>query len=216
MTILNIYIGQPKPGRYEDALEMNRASKKLLERHGAKEQRNLVAAVSGGAYGSIVNSCELDDIAAWGAFYDAVMADEEILSMMAQLQGANSPYASESVTTALEIPLGVKAGTKGRILSARVSAPHPGRHQAAIALGGQLAELMMSHGARRCRLFSQQATGALPDVLVSTTEFDTMAAYGKTVNSLVADPALQQMLELVRSTDSPVRPITSDIYTEIA
>jgi hypothetical protein len=215
VTVLNVYVGQPKPGRFEDVVEMNRSAKKVLERHGAKNARSLVAVVAGAAYGSVVNVCEFDDVEAWGTFYDGVMADEEILALMAQVQGENSPYTTVSMSVVNEIPLGRKRGDNGRILYAPVSAPAPGRFEAAVALGSQAFDLMERHGARNCRAFQQQANGLLPDVLIGTMEFDDMASYGRAVHGLMTDPAAQPLLERLQSSDSPLRGLTNDIYAEI-
>jgi hypothetical protein len=215
VTVVNVYTAVPKPGRYEDALEMNRASKKLLERHGAKDIRISAAVVAGAGYGSIINSCELDDMEAWGAFYDAVMADEEIQRMLAQVQGTNTPYATQSMGVATEIPLGRKRGNRGNLVYVIVSAVVPDRYQAAITLGGQAFDLLERHGGRNCRLWQQQANGILPDALVATIEFDNMTAYGKTVDSFMSDPGVQSIIELTQSSDSPIRAISSDIYTEV-
>ena len=216
VTVVNVFIGQPKPGRYEDALELNRAAKKVLERHGAKNHRILVGSVSSSAYGTIVNSSEFDDLEAWGAFYDGVMADEELLALVAQAQGANTPYATQSVSVATEIPMGRKRGANGNVVVAFMSVAAPGRLEAAIALGGQFFDLVERHGARNCRGFQQPANGVLPDVLVAVMEFDNMRAYGKAMNSLMSDPAGQSIIELTQGSDSPIKALSTDIYTEIA
>jgi hypothetical protein len=216
VTVVSVFIAQPKPGRLEDALELNRAAKKVLERHGAKNQRILVGAVSGSAYGTIVNSCEFDDLEAWGTFYDGLMADEELVGIVAQAQGANSPYATQSISVANEIPLGRKRGANGNVLVTFMSAPVPGRLDAAIALSGQFFDLVERHGARNCRAFQQPANGVLPDVMVAVMEFDNMRAYGKAMSSVMSDPAGQSILEVTQGPDSPVKTLSTDIYTEIA
>ena len=215
MTVVNVFIGQPKPGRYEDALELNRASKKLLERHGAKNPRVLLGAVSGSAYGTIVNSCEFDDLEAWGAFYDDVMADEELLAMLAQVRGANTPYTTQSISVVTEIPMGRTRSDNGNVVATFMSAPVPGRFEEAIALGGQFFDVVERHGARNCRGFQQPANGVLPDVLVAVMDFDNMRAYGAAMSSFLSDPAGQSIVETVQSPDSPIKSISTDIYTEI-
>jgi len=216
MTVVNIYSGQPRPGRYEDALEMNRASRKVLESHGAKDHRIFVGTVSTAAYGLIINSCEFDDMETWGTFYDAVMVDEEVQHMLNQVKGENSPYATQTMSVASEIPLGRQRGPKGNVVSVYLSAPVPGRYPASLALGEQAFDLLERHGARNCRLFQQQANGLQPDVLAAIMEFDNMRAYGKAMDAFMSDPAGRSIVELTQSSDNPVRPISSDIYTEIA
>jgi hypothetical protein len=214
MTVVNVYMAQPKPGRFEDALELNRAAKKVLERHGAKNARVLVGAVSSAAYGMIVNSCELDDMEAWGAFYDGVMADDELLAMMAQVQGANTPYTTQSISVVSEIPMGRARGDNGRVVVANMSAPVPGRFEDAIALGAQYFDIIEGQGARNCRAFQQPANGLLPDVLIAVAEFDNMQAYGRALSTVMSDPG-QAILEAVQGADSPIKSISNDVYTEI-
>jgi len=194
---------------------MNLASKKVLERHGAKNHRILVGAVSATGYGAIVNSSEFDDMEALGAAYDAIMADEEVITMSAQAMGAETPYVTQGSTFATEIPLGRPQGSKGRVVAAYVSTPLPGRFEAAVGLCGQVCEIMQPHGARNCRLWQQQANGVMPDVLALLMEWDTMRSYGKSAASVMSDPGLQSVMALMQGSDSPVRMITSEIYTEI-
>jgi hypothetical protein len=215
MTVINVYMAQPKPGRFEDALELNRAAKKVLERHGARNPRVLVGAVSSTSYGTVLNTCELDDLEAWGAFYDGVMADDELLAMMAQVQGADTPYATQSISVVSEIPMDRARGDNGPVVAAFMSAPMPGRFQDAIALGAQFFDVLEGQGARNCRGFQQAANGVLPDVLIAVAEFDNMRAYGRAMNTLMSDPAGQSILEAVQGTDSPIKSISNDIYTEI-
>jgi hypothetical protein len=215
VTVLNVFIGQPKPGRYDDVVEMSRSANKVVERHGGKNTRTSAALVSGAAYGNIVSTCEFEDLEAWGAWLDAVLVDEEIVALLGQLRGENTPYLTQSTGVIMEVPLGRDRGVNGRFIGAFLSAPVPGRYQAAIALAGQAFDLLERHGARNCRLFAQQANGIQPEVLISTAEFDTLKAYGKTLNAFISDPAGQSIVELTQSSDSPVRTLSSDVYTEI-
>ena len=96
-----------------------------------------------------------------------------------------------------------------------MSAPLPGRMDDAIALGGQFFDLIERHGARNCRAFQQPANGVLPDVLVAVMDFDNMRAYGAAMNALMSDPAGLSLVETVQSPDSPIRPLSNDIYSEI-
>jgi hypothetical protein len=216
MTVLSVFVGQPKPGRFDDAVGISRQAMKVVERHGAKNNRILTGFVSGAAFGSIVNSSELEDMEAWGAWVDALMADDETVGILGQLRGEHAPYTTQSAQVVTEIPLGGrKRGPNGAIVATYMSAPVPGRYQAALALGEQGAELLERHGGRNCRLFAQQANGLQPDVLVSTAEYDTLRAYGKAMNSFLADAAGQAIVTLTQSSDSPVRLLSSDIYTEM-
>jgi hypothetical protein len=216
MTVMSVAIGQPKPGRAEEVLEISRSAKKLIERHGGKNIRTSTAVVSSAAFGSVVNTSEFDDLEAYGAFFDAIWADDELLSLLGQIQGANSPYATFGANVITEVPLGRKRGPNGPIVAAMVSAPQPGRFQAAIELAVRAYDLLEARGARNCRLFSQQASGVQPDVLISATEFDTMRAYGKAMGGFLSDPAGQALAEQVQSSDSPIRMLTSEVFREVA
>ena len=174
-----------------------------------------MAAVSAAAYGGIVNTSEFDDMEALGAAFDAATTDEEIIAMTTQAMGADSPYVSQSMGMAIEIPLGRPQGAKGRIVAVFTTAPNPGRFQASVAFAGQVSEVMERHGGRNCRLWQAQANGVLPDVCYFVTEWDTMKAYGKSVGSMYTDPALQSLMEMMQGSDSPFRNISADMYTEI-
>jgi hypothetical protein len=91
----------------------------------------------------------------------------------------------------------------------------PGRFEAAIALGAQFFDLMERHGARNCRAFQQPANGVLPDVLIAAMDFDNMRAYGRAMNALMSDPAGQLLALVTQGSDSPIRAISNDIYTEV-
>ena len=215
MTVLSVFVGQPRPGKYEAAVELNQRAMKLIERHGAKNIRSLVGAIGGASYGSIINSSEFDDPEAWGAFYDKVMTDDEIHTLFAEVRGENTPFTTQTLQVVNEIPLGRKRGANGKIVVAYISAPVPGRYEAAIALTGQGADLLERHGARNCRVFAQVANGLQPDVLVSTAEYDTMKAYGKALGAFTADTAGLALMQVTMSSDSPIRLLSSDVYAEI-
>jgi hypothetical protein len=213
---MSVVIGQPKPGRTEDAVEISLSAKKLVERHGGKNIRTSTAVVSSAAFGSVVNTTEFDDLEAYGAFFDAIWADDELISLLGEIQGANSPYATFGANVITEIPLGRKRGANGLIVAAFVGAPVPGRYQAAIELNNRAAELFEARGARNCRLFSQLASGVQPDVLISAMEFDSMRAYGKAMTAFLSDPAGQAMAEQIQASDAPLRLLTTDVYREVA
>ena len=212
---MSVFMGQPKAGRYDDVMAINEKSKKILERHGAKNIRILVAIVSAAAYGTVINSSEYDDLEAWGAFYDEVTADDELLTIMRQVQSADTPFLTQSLQAVTEIPLGRSRGANGKILSTYVSTPVPGRYEAAIALASRAYDVLERAGARNCRLFAQQATGVQPELLVSTMDFDNMRSYGRTLEALSSDPAGQALMAAIQSSDSPIRAVTTEIYSEV-
>jgi len=215
MSVVNVFTGQPKPGRHEEVLEMGRAARRVLEHHGAKDQRLMVATLSTAAYGSVISSAEFDDLEAWGAFSDAVWADDEILGMISELRGENSPYLTQSLAVSTEIPLGRPRGPRGPVVWAYVTTPLPGGFEGAVMLAGTAFEVLERHGARNCRLWQQQPSGVQPELLVSTFEFDNMRSLGKTLNSFQADPAGLAVIGRLQSSDSPNRPLTSEVYMEV-
>jgi hypothetical protein len=215
VTVLNVFMGQPKPGRYDDVVEMSRTANKVIERHGGRNMRTVVATVSTAAYGNVVNICEFEDLEAWGGFLDAVLSDEEIAALLAQLRSENTPYLTQSTGVVVEVPLGRQRGANGPVIASFMSAPVPGRYQDAVTLTGQAFELLERHGARNCRLFAQQANGIQPEVLISSAEFDSIKACGKTLELMTSDPAGQSIMMLAQSSDSPTRTLSTDIYIEI-
>jgi hypothetical protein len=215
VTVLNVFMGQPKPGRYDDVVEMSRTANKVIERHGGKNMRTVVATVSTATYGNVVNICEFEDLEAWGGWLDAVLVDEEILAVLGQLRSESSPYLTQSTGVVVEVPLGRQVGANGPVIASFMSAPVPGRYQDAVGLSGRAFELFERHGARNCRLFAQQANGIQPETLISSVEFDSIKACAKTLDLMTSDPEGRSIIELVQSPDSPTRTLSTDIYTEI-
>ena len=50
---------------------------------------------------------------------------------------------------------------------------------------------------------------------MATVEYDTMGAYGKSIKALMEDSGAQSMREQLLTSDTPLRQISNDIYTEI-
>jgi hypothetical protein len=73
--------------------------------------------VPGAAFGSIVSSSELQDLEAWGAWYDAVTADDEIVSILGQLRGQNTPYVTSTGSAQAAVPRAQRA--RGTAISHR-------------------------------------------------------------------------------------------------
>src|SRR5207248_2672820 len=97
-------------------LPLPRGAQRVRTRHvtrdGARDVRMLGTALGAESYGSTVFSTEHENYAAFGAFYDKIMNDEELLSLMHQAEGPNSPYVTTMLTTAIELPLGRKRAAK--------------------------------------------------------------------------------------------------------
>src|SRR6516165_6693789 len=97
MTTISSYVAQVKPGRFQDALELLRQAAKPLESHGAHDVR-VLRSNTGETYGGLVLSLEFENNEKYGIWYDKVMADDEIVALIAQGDGADSPYSNQMVS----------------------------------------------------------------------------------------------------------------------
>src|SRR5579859_5165461 len=98
MAVVQAIVGRVAPGRWDDYLALTRNGAKLVERHGGKSIRLVEGALSGEAYGTTVFTTEFANMGAFGQYYDEVMADEEVISVLGQLRLPNSPVAIQSIT----------------------------------------------------------------------------------------------------------------------
>src|SRR5436189_462854 len=97
MTVISTYIAQVKAGRFEDALDLSRRAAKPLERLGAHNVRVLRGVASAETYGSFVMTMEYENNEAYGDSYDRLMADDEMLSIMAQADSETSPHITQGI-----------------------------------------------------------------------------------------------------------------------
>ena len=213
MTVVSSYVAQVKPGRAEEALALCRQAAKVVERLGGHNVR-LLRGQSGETYGALVMSTEYDSEEAWGAGYDALMSDDELISLMSRAESADAPYLTQVVSSATEIPLGKKAAKRGNVMTVTISRPNPGRFEDAIALGTKASRLFAKSGGSS-RLFSMGYAGTQTGTLVMTTEFKNMAALGKAGDDFMTDPKGQDVFALVTGTDSPVTLLSQDVFIEV-
>jgi hypothetical protein len=213
MTVLSTFVGQLKPGRLEDAIAMTRQAAKSLERTGAKSVR-LVRVATGEAYGALAVTVEYESNEAYGKGLDAIVVDDEIVTQLARIDSADSPYTSQTVSTSLEIPMGGPTG-RGAVLQVIVSRAAPGRMQEAIDLGKRTAELVGRYGANGCRLFWLQSAGSQAGLLAIVFEYASNAAMGKSGDSFLSDPDGLALLRDVYGAGSPITIISTDVYNEI-
>jgi hypothetical protein len=213
MTTISSYIAQVKPGRFQDALDLLRRAAKPLESHGAHEVRVLRSS-TGETYGGLVMSMEFDSNESYGTWYDKVMADDEVVGMMAMADSADSPYINQMVSIGQEIPI---EGPKehGPVTQVSITKPFPGRTLEAINLGSRGAQVLARHGARGCRLLWISSGGLQSGAFVFITEFASTAAMGKTGDALMSDPEGLAFLTEVGSAGSPASMISTDIYYDI-
>jgi len=210
---MSTFVGQLKPGRLEDAIAMTRQAAKALERTGAKSVR-LVRGATGEAYGALAVAVEYENNEAYGKGLDAIMIDDEIVTQLARIDSGDSPYASQTVSTSLEIPIGGPTG-RGPVLQVIISRAAPGRMQEAIDLGKRTAELVGRHGAIGCRLFWLQSAGSQAGLFAISFEYANNAAMGKGGDSFLSDPDGLAFMRDAYGAGSPITIISSDVYNEI-
>ena len=104
MTVLSATTLTVKLDHYEDFLASARKSKSILEKHGAKNVR-LIVAMSGESSASFTLTHEADDFTDAGRITDKFLADPEGLTVMTESGSAADPAASWHPSTWVEIPL---------------------------------------------------------------------------------------------------------------
>jgi hypothetical protein len=216
MGVVQAVIGRVQPGRYGDWLEMTRQAKPAIERLGAKNVRVLEAQMAGEEYGSIVFSTEFDSAQALGAHADRLASDAEVAGILGELRGAKSPFIAHTMSVSSEIDLGRVGEASGSAIWAFVSRPTPGRFEAAVALGSRFFDFMERHGARNCRLWNAGAAGSQTSTLIATLEFENLQAWGNATDALESDPEALSLTPVVQGSDSPITPLSSSVYTEVA
>jgi len=213
MTVISTFLGQVKPGRLEDAVALTAQAAKPLEAHGARNIR-LFRGMTGENYGALAVSLEFESNEAWGKANDALMTDDELVSLMARSEGANSPYLTQTVMSATEIPIGGPKG-HGPVLGAISSRSAPGQMQAAIEVSTRGAEILGRHGANGCRLLWINNGGTQTGLLILLSEFASNAAFGKASDGFFGDAEGVALLGSVYGPDSPVTIVSQDLYAEI-
>jgi len=71
-------------------------------------------------------------------------------------------------------------------------------------------------GARNCRSWSQMYAGIQTNLLIGTIEWESMRALGRATDTLDTRAEFRSVMELVMSSDSPVTPVSADLYLDIA
>ena len=216
MTVLSAFGGQVKPGRFDEVVETHRTGAKIVERHGAKNPRILTVSLGVEAFGAVVFTMRFDSAELFGACYDELMADEEIIRLMSDMRGANTPYVAQQAIVANEIPLGSEANdARGSVLLAGTSRLVPGRMKEAVESTTAAHEYYLSHGAVNHRLWVYVVAGTQSNIFLSVAEFESMRGYGRLLDSFSSDPEARHMLKESRSTDAPTTFASVNIFTEI-
>jgi hypothetical protein len=214
MTVISTFVAQVKPGRFEDALEMSRRAAKPLERLGAHNVRALRGAASAETYGGFVLTMEYESNEAYGESYDRIMADDELLGIMAEADSENTPYQSQGIVVGTEIPLGAATG-QGNVVQVTISKPSPGRFQDTIDLSIKVAKLFTKLGAAGARLFWMGAAGSQQGTVVLTVEYPNMKTLGKVADAFLANKDGQAILEEAYGVNAPTTLLSMEVYQEI-
>jgi hypothetical protein len=213
MTVVSSYVAQVKPGRFQDALELLRLAAKPLEARGAHNVR-LLRAATGETYGGVVMSMEFENNEAYGTWYDKIMADDEIVGLLARADSADSPYLSQMTSISQEIPIeGPKE--RGRVVQVAVSRALPGRGQEVINLGSRSAQVLGRHGALGCRLLWITSGGLQSGLFVFVAEYASTAVMGKSGDALMSGPEGLAFLTDIYGAGSPITVISQGNYDEM-
>ena len=216
MTVMQTTVTRPKPGRRHDAIALALEASKLLERHGATDNRLLAAQIAGEATGSNVFTTEFDSGEAWGEFNDSLYADAELDALMGRVERDDSPVVMETMSMGSVIDLG-RSGPdeRGALVAANISRVHPGRFNAALELGASVFDFVERLGATNCRLIQLNSAGSLTECLVASWELDSMKSIGRLGDAFGTEADGQRVVETLAAADGPVVPVMSGIYTEI-
>jgi len=216
MSFVQTTVSRARPGRRHDAIAMALEAAKLLERHGAPDNRLLVAGTAGEMTGTHVFTTDFENGEAWGQFTDALMADAELEALMDRASREDSPVDVLSMSIASEIPLG-RDGPDGlgEVVEAYISRVVPGRFDGAIELAGAAFDFVEAHGGTHCRLMQLTSAGTLTDCLVASWELENAKALGRLGDAYANDPEGQRVFEMLTGANAPVTPVSSGIYREI-
>jgi hypothetical protein len=216
MTVISTTVSRAKPGRANDAVAMAVEAAKLLQRHGARDCRLLLAGAAGEATGTQVFSCEFENNEAYGVWADKLAGDAETEAFVARLNAEDSPITVQTQSLGIEIPLNRSAkGGHGKIVEAFVSRLVPGRFEAALDFAGTVFDFLERYDAVNCRLMQLVTAGTLTEAFVVSWEFDSMQALGRAGDAYMTDPDGQAIFQVLTGPSAPTTTITSGIYTDI-
>jgi hypothetical protein len=209
-------VTQAKAGRRHDAIAIGLEAAKLLERHGADDNRLLVAQMAGEVPGTQVFTTEFESGEAWGTFNDSLLADAELEALMTRVEGEDSPVTVLSMSIGNEIPLGRNGPSdRGAVVEAYISRAVPGRFEAALELATAVFGFIEAHGASRCRLMQLTSAGAMTDCLVASWELENMRAVGRLGDAFGTEPDGQRIAATLAASDGPITTISSGIYVDV-
>src|SRR5262249_31477840 len=150
----------------------------------------------------------------WGKGFDETMADDEIVSLIAQAEGVDGPFSSQALMACDEIPLGVSTNL-GNVIQAFTVRAAPGKMVEAIDSGKRLAAVLLRLGAQGARAFQLGATGTQAGLLVAAIEYSDMRSLGKAMDQLQADAEGQALVDEAQGASSPTLLVSYEIFTQI-
>jgi hypothetical protein len=218
LTVLQIEVTTPKPGRLVDRRElMNADAVEVILDLGASGFRLLNARIAGTAITTSVAVLEFPSYEALGRYNDNLLASPIADAMLDQLHSDTSPIVVDQMMVATEIPLDrVGAPGRGAVVLARVARAVPGRLDDALELTRKGFELLEAHGAVGCRLVGLDAAGALTDCLAMSWEFESMAALGRAIEAARRDPTGIELAAIAGgAVAGPLTPVSSGIFVDV-
>ena len=175
MSLVQTTVTTAKPGRRHDAIAIALEASKLLERHGADDNRLLMAQMAGEVTNTHVFTTEFENGEAWGAFTDSLLGDAELEALMTRVERDDSPVVVLSSSIGNEIPLGRNGpADRGAVIEAYISRAIPGRFEGALELATDVFEFIEAHGGSRCRLMQLNSAGMMTECLVASWELENM------------------------------------------
>jgi hypothetical protein len=215
MTASHVVTARINPGRYDDWLEMTRRAAKIVERHGANNMRVMRSALGAETYNTTVFVSEHTNLEALGAFLDETNADGELVAMLTEVNGPHSPIQLLGETLVQEVPLGRAQGEPGRVVGVTTSRAKPGRLQDGMEIAARAFDALEAVGARNIRMWTPLYAGTQTDVSITTIEFDSLRALGRTHDQFATTKDGKALIEAMQSEKWPVVSVSQEIYIEI-
>ncbi len=216
MTVVGSAQSVIHPGRWKDALGLASEVSKLLGRHGAKETRYMTASTAGEATATCVYSAEYENMEAFGAASDGLIADHDLHSIIERSRGPASPVTVTGQSIFTELPL-ERTGNRerGKYVEVHISRVTPGRAGELLETARDVADFVEARGATNAQLGTIGAAGSFTGAVSMSWEFPSMRALGKLADMWLSDPAGLAIYESSLSADPATTEIFSGIYQVI-
>ncbi|HEX7521906.1 MAG TPA: hypothetical protein VF441_07615 [Acidimicrobiia bacterium] len=216
MTVVGSAQSVIHPGRWKDALGLASEVSKLLGRHGARATRYMAASTAGEATATCVFSAEYDNMEAFGAASDGLIADQDLRSIIERSRGPASPVTVTGQSILTELPL-ERTGNRerGNYVEVHISRVTPGRGGELLETARDVADFVEARGATNAQLGTIGAAGSFTGAVSMSWEFPSMRALGKLADMWLSDPAGLAIYESSMSAHPATTEIFSGIYQVI-